>query len=132
MALILWRVENFDKEILFTLKWFTHSNSSSNRYKKQCCEKVVMTLRKRWLTINMYFLQRTSFPAMVQVIYNLRSYITKFWTHSQFWTHSPMVPERMCGTTHSISRLWNTRSSVFERVVRTLVKLCVVNFKNLN
>ena len=49
---------------------------------------------------------------------------TRFWTFSQV---SFMVPEQICEITDSISHLWNTSPSVSERVVRTLVKLCVVN-----
>ena len=56
-----------------------------------------------------------------------KEHFTRFWTHFQ---ESPMVPEQMCGTKHFISHLWNIRSFVSTRVVKTLVKLCVVNFES--
>ena len=51
----LWtiQVENFHKEIRYTLKWFKHDNCSSNWYKNIYCKKVITAHRKRWVTINL-------------------------------------------------------------------------------
>ena len=62
------QVENYHRGIIYPLNWFKHDKSSSNWYKKMYCRKVIMARRERWLAINMYFLQRNSFPAMLQVI----------------------------------------------------------------
>ena len=51
---------------------------------------------------------------------------TRFRIHSQ---ESPMVSEQMCITNHFILHLWNTRSSISERVKKTSVELCIVNFE---
>ena len=86
------------------------------------CKRVIIAWHKRWVTINSASCKRLCFQ---QCCRSYKEHFNRFWTHFQ---ESPMVPEQMCGTKHFISHLWNIRSFVSTRVVKTLVKLCVVNF----
>ena len=50
----------------------------------------------------------------------------RLWTHSQ---ESPRSLSRYAELIILFHTSWNTRSSISERVAKTLVKLCVVNFE---
>ena len=99
------KVADFHKEILYTLKFFKHDTSSSNWYLKMYCENIIMVRSKRWLTINMCFLQMTLFETMLHITY----IFTRFRAPPQ---ESPMVPEQMCGITDSMAHLCSTSPSV--------------------
>ena len=86
-----------------------------------CCKKVIIARRKSWVAI------KHGLPAKDFLSSNVSGHTT--WIITRFYSQgSPMVPEQMCGTNYFMSHLSNTRSSVSERVVKTLVKLCVWEF----